>query len=198
MSMGHISSASFQGWRTPRALAERLVAEYGCVLDAAADKDNAVCATFYDGEEGSDGLKQPWIAPEAGVWVNPPYEDPTAWAIKAREEVFFVESCARVVMLLPAAVGTKWFTHACHLGEVHIFDERIRFDLPPRETLPLALQEVLYRQSARSGAWVPKTSPGGGNALVIFEVGRPVGVRALRSTKTGDILQDFTDGRRVV
>lgn len=197
MSMGHISSASFQGWRTPRVLAERFVEEYGCVLDAAADKDNAVCPVFYNGEEGSDGLKQPWTAPEAGVWVNPPYEDPAIWVIKACEEVFLNQNCARVVMLLPAAAGTRWFSRACRLGEVHVFDERIRYGLPPREALPIALQDVLYRRT-RNGTWVAKTSPGGGNALIVFELGRTVGITAMRSSQTGEIVQDFTEGRRVV
>lgn len=196
--MAHISSTSFQGWRTPQVLAERFVKEYDCVLDAAADKDNAVCPVFYDGEDGSDGLKQPWNAPEAGVWVNPPYENPAIWVIKACEEVFLNQNCARVVMLLPAAAGTRWFSRACRLGEVHLFDERIRYGLPPREALPIALQDTLYRQSAKTGAWVPKTSPGGGNALIIFELGRTVGITAMRSAQTGEIVQDFTEGRYVV
>lgn len=197
MGMGHVSTGSFQAWRTPPALAAKFVEEYQCVLDAAADKDNAVCPTFYDGEPGSDGLTQPWVAPEAGVWVNPPYEDSGSWLTKACEEVLLAENCARAVLLVPAAIGTAWFSRALRLAEVHLFDERIRFLPPPRDELPPALQDALYKKN-RYGEWVPKTSPGGGNALLIVEIGRTVGVTTLRSSRTGEIIQTFAEARRVV
>jgi hypothetical protein len=165
-------------------------------LDAAADKDNAVCPVFYDGSEGSDGLVQPWAVPGAGVWVNPPYEDCGSWVVKACEEVLLHENCARAVLLVPAAVGVAWFTRACRLAEVFLFDERIRFGLPPKEELPDNLQKKLYKQN-RKGAWVPKTSPGGGNALVVVEIGRRVGVTGMRDSKTGVLVQDFAEVRRV-
>jgi phage N-6-adenine-methyltransferase len=192
----HVSSTKFQAWRTPEVLGRALVREYECVLDAAADADNALCPVFYDGTDGSDGLKQPWNAPGAGVWCNPPYEDPGAWLDKAYHEVFVDENCTRAVFLLPAAVGVSWFTKTCRLAEVFLFDNRIRYELPPREALPPEFQDVLYRRT-KSGAWVPKTSPGGGNALVVVEKGGLVGVTGLRSSLTGELLQDFTEGFRI-
>lgn len=195
-TMAHISSTSFQGWRTPKPLAAALVAEFDCKLDAAADKDNAVCPVFYDGTEGSDGLLQPWNVPGAGVWVNPPYEDCGSWIVKACEEVLLHENCQRAVLLVPAAVGVAWFSRACRLAEVSLFEERIRFDLPPREELPEQYRDKLYRQRP-NGTWVPKTSPGGGNALIVVEIGRHVGVNFLRNAKTGAVAQDFVSGYRV-
>lgn len=196
--MSHVSSGkdSFQGWRTPAALGAALVREYECVLDAAADKDNALCPVFYDGSEGSDGLKQPWTAPGAGVWCNPPYADPGAWLTKAYSEVLVEGNCERAVFLLPASVGVSWFTQACRLAEVFLFDERIRYELPPREELPEEYRHTLYRQD-KAGVWRPKSSPGGGNALIVIEAGGLVGVTGMRSSETGELIVDFTEGIRL-
>lgn len=207
--MSHVSSGSFQGWRTPAALGAALVKEYECVLDAAADKDNALCPVFYDGSEGSDGLLQPWNAPGAGVWCNPPYADPGAWLEKGYDEVLVHGNCDRAVFLLPAAVGVSWFVRACLVAEVFLFDARIRYELPPREQLPVEYQDKLYRRTRRgpgcedcrgngtgcdSCCWAPKTSPGGGNALVVIERGGLVGITGIRSALTGALTVDFTDG----
>lgn len=183
-SLKHVSSGrdSYQGWRTPKVLADHFRQTFNLVLDAAADKDSAICPAFYDGSDGSDGLKQPWTAPEAGVWCNPPYRDPAAWLRKAYGEVQ-ADNCMHAVLLVPAAVGTDWFTTACQVAEVHLFDRRIRFELPPREELPLKYQDTLYKKT-RSG-YKPKVSPGGGNALVIVRLGGKKGITKMLNSMTG-------------
>lgn len=188
MSMKHVSSGSFQAWRTPRLLADAFRVEYDLVLDVAADVDNTVCPCFFDGSEGADGLTQPWNVPFGGVWCNPPYADTAAWLDKAFAEVE-AGNCMRAVLLVPAAVGVSWFARAVREAEVFLFDERIRFELPPMADLSPALQMQLFKATG-----VPKTSPGGGNALVVIETGGLVGVTGLRSTRTGRMIQDFTTG----
>lgn len=189
MSMKHISNSSYTGWRTPKVLADAFRLEYDLVLDAAADKDNAVCPVFFDGSEGSNGLDQPWEVPFGGVWCNPPYFDPAPWLAKAYTEVLDLGRCERAVFLLPAAVGVSWFTRACRIAEVHLFDRRIRYELPPREELPEEFRDTLY---TAKGA--PKSSPGGGNALIIVERDGLVGITGIRSAETGRLIFDFTDG----
>lgn len=189
--MKHISSGpeSFQCWRTPRQLADALRVEYNVCLDAAADKDNAVAPVFFDGTEGSNGLEQPWDVPFGGVWVNPPYSDVTPWLEKAYSEVLDLGRCERAVLLLPAAVGVSWFTRACRIAELFLFDERIRFELPPRDQLPEEFRDKLYTAKGK-----PKSSPGGGNCLVVVERDGLVGITGVRSSKTGKLVFDFTDG----
>lgn len=190
VTLKHLSSTSFQAWQTPKHLAAAFRVEYDLVLDAAASQDNAICPVFFDGTEGSDGLLCPWTAPGAGVWVNPPYEDVGPWIAKAFKEVYETRNCDRVVLLVPAAVGVSWFTGACLKAEVHLFDERIKFELPPAESLPAELRVKLYHPNGK-----PKVSPGGGNALIIIERDGLVGITALRSTKTGRMIMDFLDGQ---
>lgn len=164
-----LSAGSHQAWRTPKAIGERLVAEYDCKLDAAADLNNTLCPAFFDGTEGSDGLKQPWKV-DGGVWCNPPYKNTGDWITKAILETVMTGNSPCAVLLVPAFVGTAWFTRALHFAECHLFNGRIAFDDP-------------------SG----KRSPSFGNALFIFrasdrEKPRTLGVTSLRSRTTGEIL----------
>lgn len=182
MSMKHVSTGtdSFQGWMTPRAIAQQLVREFGLTLDVAAADHNAVCPNFFT--EDYDALTKRWCTePDAGAFVNPPYNDIAAWLEKARVEV---ESgrCGRAVFLVPASVGTAWVTHAVQNHEIHLFDGRIRFDLPADEHLPEKYRDGRARKS-----------PGGGSILVIIEKDGLVGVTAVRSSKTGEIVFDFLD-----
>ena len=190
MSMKHVSDGSFQAWATPRPLAAALVEEFDLVLDVAADTHNTVCPAFFDGSEGSDGLLSPWLAPGQGVWCNPPYADVPSWLSKASEEVLVLGNCVRAVLLVPAAVGVRWFTLACSIAEVNLFDQRIRFDPPPRELLSQELQQSLFKENG-----APKSSPGGGNALLVIERGGLRGITGLRSAETGRLMIDFLDGQ---
>jgi phage N-6-adenine-methyltransferase len=81
---------------TPERIYRPYADRYGFTLDAAANKQNAKCHSFYDLE--ADGLTKPW-APHV-VWCNPPYSNLGAWLAKAHAE--FKAGCPAVVMLLPA------------------------------------------------------------------------------------------------
>lgn len=82
---------------TPDDFFASVNAEHGFTLDAAANRENAKVAQFFD--RASDGLSQPW-APHV-VWCNPPFSNIGAWVAKAIAETRH-GGCPKVVMLLPA------------------------------------------------------------------------------------------------
>lgn len=166
----HISSGKFQAWRTPRRIFEPLHRQFNFTLDAAADAENALCPEYFD--EKTDAFAQKWTT-DGYVWLNPPYAQPTPWLFKALYEVREAKRCNGVVMLLPAAVGVKWFRQALQNAEVQFYDRRIAFDLP--------------------AGMVNKGSPGSGSCLVIIEPDGLHGVTAIRSVKDGEILTDLTE-----
>lgn len=181
--MSHVSDTSFQGWMTPRPIAAQLVAEFNVVLDCAAAHHNAVVNAYFDGSEHFlDGLKAPWdVTADSSAYCNPPYENVPAWLAKAEAEV---ESgrCNRALLLVPFSAGVVWMTSALVRHEVHIFDSRIKFDLPPDEYLPED-----YRDGRK------RRSPGGGNALVVIQQDGLRGLTAIRSSETGEIVFDFLE-----
>lgn len=180
--MKHISSTSFQAWRTPDALFQGLNEELGPFdLDVAADAQNCKVYSFFDEDSNalSDGAK--WHG--TIVWCNPPYADIRPWIDKAEVEVA-AGHCERVVMLVPASVGVAWFTYAARKHAVDFFDERIRFALPPIHEVPEELRAKLFTKKGK-----PKTSPGGGNALIIVGTAPVEGARPVfRSARTGRLL----------
>jgi phage N-6-adenine-methyltransferase len=182
----HVSSISFQAWRTPDVIYRGANEDYGPFeLDAAADLRNAKVLSFFDEEADALAPGSKWYAKR--VWVNPPYADVRPWIDKAEAEVA-AGHCELVALLVPAAVGVAWFTYALQTHAVELYDERIRFDLPPIEEVPEPLRAKLFKKNGK-----PKTSPGGGNALVIVRskelyVAGTAGRLVLRSAKTGRML----------
>lgn len=79
-------------------------------IDLAASPDNAVAPLFYT--EAENALTQPWRtkAREIG-WLNPPFADIAPWVEKAWRES---QIGARLVMLVPAAVGANWWRDHVH------------------------------------------------------------------------------------
>lgn len=68
---------------------------------------------------------QDWVPEPARAygWLNPPYGDIATWARKA------AESGARVLMLVPAAVGSNWFRDYVHgHARVYALNGRLSFD----------------------------------------------------------------------
>jgi phage N-6-adenine-methyltransferase len=100
-------SSSEKEWCTPRDFFAELDKEFHFTLDAAATKENALCANFYTAE--TDGLAHPWYAPKYGaVFCNPPYGRAIGqWVKKASDEA----RCQSIpiVMLLPARTDTSYF-----------------------------------------------------------------------------------------
>jgi phage N-6-adenine-methyltransferase len=170
MGMTHVSNTGAGTWRTPRPLGRALVAEHGCTLDAAADELNALCDIYFS--EVEDGLRQKWFGV---VWLNPPFSEIPLWLAKAEAEVK-AGNCERVVMLLPCSPGTGWWTRAVLEHEVHLFNRRVKFEVPP-------------------GLDVKNSAPGFGTCLVIVQPDGLTGVTAMRDSLTGQVLHDFTEDR---
>ncbi|WP_265822557.1 DNA N-6-adenine-methyltransferase [Geovibrio ferrireducens] len=91
-------------WETPWSLFRHLDSYYKFTLDAAANPQNAKCASFYT--EADNGLTKPWYG---RVFQNPPYGRKVGeWLKKAIDEIQHPH-CERVVGLIPASTDTKWF-----------------------------------------------------------------------------------------
>ncbi len=94
-------------WQTPLPLFTALDAEFGFYLDAAADKNNALCSHYLT--EKDDSLNCDWESYGA-IWVNPPYSEIQPWINKAAEQCKM--QLQPIVMLIPADTSVGWFNSA--------------------------------------------------------------------------------------
>ena len=118
MNTNLMFSSKTDMWETPQEFFNNLNAEFHFDLDVCAVQKNAKCIRYYSPE--LDGLSKDW----AGVcWCNPPYgREVGKWVKKASE------SCATVVMLLPARTDTKWFhDYIYHKAEIRFIRGRLKF-----------------------------------------------------------------------
>lgn len=164
---------SFQEWRTPHEVFSTLNAAFGPFgLDAAADEQNAKCLSYLGEKENALSLDTKWLSATGNVWCNPPYRKVLDWVERADVAVQRDE-CARVVLLLNAEPGTKWFNRAVLNHEVQLFQGRVKFDLPPGMTN--------RRRPAKS------------QCVVIIEKDGFRGVTAIRRAADGVLLHDLTE-----
>jgi site-specific DNA-methyltransferase (adenine-specific) len=99
----------------------------GFDLDAAADKDSALCARYYTEEK--DALKQDWVKDATIAFCNPPYGRMIGkFVAKAYTETLRTE--LTVVLLIPARTDTKWWHAYCAHGEVRFIKGRLKFENP--------------------------------------------------------------------
>jgi phage N-6-adenine-methyltransferase len=107
-------------WETPRALFERLNAEFAFTLDVCALPHNAKCGRYFTPDD--NGLNQSW----SGVcWMNPPYGSEIG---KWMEKAFESSRCGcTVVCLVPARVDTEWWHRFVVQGEIRFLRGRLRF-----------------------------------------------------------------------
>ncbi len=111
-------------WQTPPEQFGQLHAEFGFVVDVAADHYNALLP-FYFTEE-MDGLSQTW--PPAACWCNPPYSGPLPWIEKAASAS---QGGSTVVMLLNFDPSVRWFRELWrHAAEVRMIFGRLAFFNP--------------------------------------------------------------------
>lgn len=124
-----------QSYRTPRAFVAGLVRRFGLpatgfAWDLACDTDNCLGSVGgYTFNTGIDALAQDWTE-LAGLgdafvsFLNPPFAQSGVFAAKC------ASSGARIVALVPVALGTMWWRQHVD-GHAHIEGVgRIVFDLP--------------------------------------------------------------------
>lgn len=108
------SSFSEQNVQTPGYILDAVERKFGkLAVDLAALPHNTACTRFIAPAE--DSLLVDWTRRlEGGIgWLNPPFSDIRPWAMKCAEES---RKGARIVMLTPASISSKWFRE--HVGPV--------------------------------------------------------------------------------
>lgn len=144
-------SSKSDEWETPKHIFNHFNFIYGLELDAAATKDNKLCANFYTLED--DALKQDW-SKYKHVWCNPPYgRKIAAFVKKAYEES--LKGCV-VVMLIPSRTDTKWWHEYCSQGSVKFLRGRLKFN---NRTFPSYKEDMSHKISPAPFA----------SAIVIFD-----------------------------
>lgn len=128
-----LNSSKRMDWRTPKALLNALVNEFGSMWDPCREP-------FVDGSLVRNALAEEWEFP---AYVNPPYGRAiAAWMAKCAEQ----GERGVVVALVPARTDTSWW-HESVIGraaEVRLIRGRLRFDdQDGRAPFPSAL--VVYR-----------------------------------------------------
>lgn len=120
----HFSSKS-NDWRTPPWLFKQLDAEFHFDLDAAADKESALCVGYYD--EQMDALKQDWGKDANTAFCNPPYGRLIGKFVAKAYQETLKDNDLTVVLLIPARTDTKWWHAYCAAGEVRFIKGRLKF-----------------------------------------------------------------------
>lgn len=117
-------------WGTPKALFDKLEAEFNFVLDVCALPENAKCERFFSPD--LDGLKHPWTGPKhyrESIWMNPPYgRGIEQWVEKAYCTSL---SGLRVVALLPSRTNAPWWHEfVMKAREIRFIRKKVPFDGP--------------------------------------------------------------------
>jgi site-specific DNA-methyltransferase (adenine-specific) len=97
----------------------------GFHIDLAADATNTVAPQFFS--ETDNALEQSWyFGPGAWGWANPPFHDLGSWTQKALFEM--MDRQAQVAMLVPASVGSNWWSANVHnVAQVLFLNGRLTF-----------------------------------------------------------------------
>lgn len=116
-------SSKSPNWRTPDSFWNKLNADYNFTLDAAASKENAKCANFFNEEDNA--LAQDWSGHT--VFCNPPYgRNLKHWVKKFFEEGR--KPHTKVIALVPARTDTKFFHEYCMKAKrIYFVKGRLKF-----------------------------------------------------------------------
>ena len=107
-------------WQTPKALFNKLDAEFDFVCDVAASDENSLCDMWITEEQ--DSFNTSWSFRN---WCTPPYSNITPWVVKSIEQH---RQGKTIVMLVPADTSGKWFKLAYEsCNEVRFISGRISF-----------------------------------------------------------------------
>lgn len=144
-------------WGTPLPLWERLHSEFGFGLDAAAEAHNALLERWID--PAQDALHVEWgpLASSRAVYINPPYSRRAGglgrWMRRCRHQAR--RWGLTVVALVPAAIGSKWWTWTHQAATaIRLLSRRLRHRHPetgePIGGSSFGSAVVIF-ESARSG-----------------------------------------------
>lgn len=102
---------SIQTYGTPPELKDALEHRFGPLsFDLAASAENTLVPGAYF-DERRNSLVQDWHRIGGTLFLNPPFAQIMPWAKKCRTEA---ELGARILLLVPAAVGSVWFATHVH------------------------------------------------------------------------------------
>lgn len=120
--------SSRQDYGTPQDLIDAVVARFGELdVDLAANILNAKAKRFYT--EYDDSLQQDWTLLEGNLWLNPPFSSIAPWARKCFESRWQGGPWRRILLLVPASVGSVWYRDWVHMRcMVHFLCGRPSFD----------------------------------------------------------------------
>jgi phage N-6-adenine-methyltransferase len=117
---------SKQDYGTPPEFLVAVTRLYGPIaFDLAAHEGNHVVPDYFAPKH--DSLKQEWSALDGNLWLNPPFANIEPWASKCAETE--LRTGARILFLVPAAVGSNWFRDHVHRKALVIgLNGRLKFD----------------------------------------------------------------------
>jgi phage N-6-adenine-methyltransferase len=115
---------SKQDYGTERPFLDAVEKRFGMIRhDLAASAENAVCENYYD--EHRDSFAHDWRALRGVLWLNPPFANIAPWAAKCAESA---SPTTRILLLVPASVGSNWFAEHVHGKAIVLFlNPRIKF-----------------------------------------------------------------------
>lgn len=104
---------SAQDIGTPRVFLDAVELRFGPLcFDLAASAVNAkapMCFGVVD-----DSLSQDWTNLPGTLWLNPPFGNIAPWARKCAQSTEAPHVFRRILMLVPASVGSRWFAQYVH------------------------------------------------------------------------------------
>jgi len=118
------SQGSRQDVGTPDEFLRAVIARFGPLdFDLAAHSANAVCLRFYSPDE--DSLAQDWTTLGGNLWLNPPFGRIAPFFRKCK---LSAGEGRRIIALVPASVGARWFIeYAFDYAAVYFLNPRIKF-----------------------------------------------------------------------
>lgn len=102
---------SKQDYETPKEFIDAVTRRFGTLdFDLAASEENAKANEYFT--EKDDALSRNWAHVSGSLlWLNPPFADIAPWAEKC---ALHASPTTRILLLVPAAVGSNWYAEHVH------------------------------------------------------------------------------------
>lgn len=137
-------------WSTPKAVFDKLNAEFRFQVDVCAEAENTKCKFFFD---RSFSLSCSW---KGTCWLNPPYgKEIHLWLAKAREAAY---KGATVVALIPGRTNAPWWhEHVMKAEEIRFVRKKMSFHSPDgKRGVPGWGAVIAIFRPANGATWTPK------------------------------------------